>query len=152
MHIRLILIVLLALLLMTAAEQSANAQVRALSSALVQVDGSASPIMLASTRDADVTFSTARGGLVKVRFDKLHDPGGNPINTLNNKVEMELIVNGGAAQMHHIFFAIVDGFAQVELPLGLSRNDVVETRRIDIFDDNNIRFATLGVRIQSPRP
>jgi hypothetical protein len=44
------------------------------------------------------------------------------------------------------------GIAEIETPLGLPQGSVVEIRRLDVFDNNAIRFATLGVRIQNPLP
>lgn len=116
------------------------------SSAIIQVHGTPSPITLAPTRDADTTI-TANSGVFSLRLDQI-----TPRNTSNNRVEVEYSVNGGAPLLFQQNFAIVNGIGLVMQPLGLVNGDIVEVLRIDVYDANNDRFATLGVRIMSPLP
>jgi hypothetical protein len=154
MHIRLIDTVLLAILFTVtgAASASARGPLRALHSGVIQVHGSTSPILLAPTRDADVALSTKKGGEVKARFESVRDAGGGLTNATDNRMEFELSVNGGAPEVRQTSFAFVEGQALIKLFLGLSTGDVVAIRRLDFFDRDNIRFATVGVRILNPLP
>lgn len=124
---------------------------RALASAMVQVE-EGSFIRLAPSRDADVSIRAKHGGNLKVRFDKLEDALGNAINSVGNRLEVEVDVNGTAPVSTTAFFDVVDdnGEADVALP-GLLPGDVVRVRRIDAYDPLGDRFATLGVRIRNPR-
>lgn len=115
-----------------------------LSSAIIQVQNTPSPITLAPTRDAD-TKITANGGELSLRLDQILPP-----DTTNNRVEVEYAVNGGAPVVFSKHFDIVQGIALVKEPLGLATGDIVEVLRIDVYDSNNNRFATLGVRIMNP--
>lgn len=116
------------------------------SSAIIQVHGTPSPLTLAPTRDADTTI-TANSGVFSLRLDQI-----TPRNTTNNHVEVEYSVNGGAPVAFQKNFDIVNGIGLVAAPLGLVSGDLVEVFRIDVYDSNNDRFATLGVRIMSPLP
>lgn len=152
MRLRFIMTVFLVVLFLVNGNTTANAQVKPLTSAIIQVPDSASPILLAPTRDADVSFLAKKGGMLKVRLDKLRDVNGNLINSVDNMLQLEIVVNGGSPQVRETSFAIERGHAKIETFLGLSQGDIVELRRLDILDSNNIRFATLGVRIQHPAP
>ncbi len=125
------------------------AQNKALSSAMVQVE-EGSFIRIAPSRDADVTWRTKKGGELKVRFDKLKDLSGNDINATGNRLDVEVTINGGAPQVLSFFFDIAHDSGEVDADLGLTAGDLVEIRRIDAYDPNGDRFATLGVRIQNP--
>ncbi len=116
------------------------------SSAIIQVQGTPSPITLAPTRDADTTI-TANSGVFTLRLDAI-----TPAAATNNHVEVEYSVNGGVPVIFQKTFDIANGIGFVSEPLGLVSGDIVEVLRIDVYDANNDRFATLGVRIMSPLP
>lgn len=116
------------------------------SSAIIQMHGTPSPITLAPTRDAD-TKITANSGVFSLRLDAIA-----PANAANNHVEVEYSVNGGAPVLFSKNFDIVNTIGLVMEPLGLVSGDIVEVLRIDVYDSNDDRFATLGVRIMSPLP
>ena len=115
------------------------------SSAIIQVQGTPSAITLAPTRDADTLITATKGGVFSLHLDSI-----TPADAPGNRVELEIAVNGGAPELITRTFDIVDGYASVSEPLGLVNGDVVEVRRIDVYDSNNERFATLGVRIMNP--
>jgi hypothetical protein len=116
-----------------------------LSSALVNVVSSPSPLELADSRDADVELTGRGGGRMTVRFDRI-----TPADAPNNRVELEYSLNGGAPTVFtSAAFAIVDEFGVITsaLGLGLSPSDVVQILRLEVFDANGDPFAALGVRI-----
>jgi hypothetical protein len=152
MRLCVIMTISLVVLFSVNSNTTANAQVKPLTSAIIQVHGSPSPILLAPTRDADVSFLAKKGGMLKVRLDKLRDVNGNLIHSVNNTLQFEIVVNGGSPQTRETSFVIDHGQAKIETFLGLSQGDIVELRHLNIFDNNNMRFATLGVRIQHPAP
>ena len=121
-----------------------------LSSALIQVFDTPSDLHLALTKDADVALTTMKGGTFTMRLDKV-----SPAPRAGNKAELEIAKNGGAPIVFEFPFAINShGVAKVvaNLNLGLVAGDVIEIRRIDLFDADGDRFATLGIRIMGQTP
>lgn len=123
---------------------------KAVSSAMVQVD-EGSPILLAEDRDSEVIIRAKKGGLFHISLDKVHDAGGNPITAFGNTIELELVINGGAPTVRTYDYEIIDDRGDLDVGLGLADGDVVEVRRVDIFDSSNDRFATFGVKIRNPK-
>lgn len=108
--------------------------------AIIPVFGSAVEI------DADARIIARNGGKFILSIE-LESP---PLTMLNNIVELEVLINGTGPIIISETFDIMNGHGFVTKPLGLSANDIVEVRRIDVFDSNNIRFATAGIHITSP--
>ncbi len=124
---------------------------KGVSSAMVQVD-EGSPILLATDRDSEVIIRTKHGGDFHISLDKVHDAGGNPITSFDNTIELEVVINGGAPTvLSYHPYDIIDDRGDLDVNLGLSDGDVVEVRRVDIFDPSGDRFATFGVKIRSPK-
>lgn len=124
---------------------------KGVSCAMVQVD-EGSPLLLAEERDSEVIIRTKHGGDLHISLDKVHDAGGNPITSLGNKVELEMVINGGAPTVvTYPSYDIVDDRGDLGANLGLTDGDTVEFRRIDIFDPSGNRFATFGVKIRNPK-
>jgi hypothetical protein len=119
-----------------------------LSSALVNVVTSPSPLELADSRDADVELTGRAGGKLTVRFDRI-----TPADAPGNRAELEYSVNGGAPQVFtSAAFDIADEFGKLVAPLhlGLGSADVLQILRLEVLDENGHPFAALGVRITSP--
>lgn len=119
-----------------------------LSSALVNVGASPSPLQLADSRDADVELSGRAGGRLTVRFDRITPP-----DAPDNRVELEYSVNGGPpAVFTSAAFDIVDEFGVLVAPLGVALGpaDALQIRRLEVLDENGDPFAALGVRITGP--
>lgn len=124
---------------------------KGVSSAMVQVD-EGSPILLAEDRDSEVIIRTKKGGDFHISLDKVHDAQGSPITSLGNTIELEIVINGAAPTTRSYPYDIVDDRGDLDVGLGLSPGDLVEVRRVDIFDSLGDRFATFGVKIRSPKP
>jgi hypothetical protein len=119
-----------------------------LSSALVNVVTSPSPLHLADSRDADVELTGRASGRLTVRFDRI-----TPSDAPDNRVELEYSVNGGPpAVFTSAAFDIEDEFGVLVAPLGIALGpaDVLQIRRLEVFDENGDPFAALGVRITGP--
>ncbi len=119
-----------------------------LSSALVNVVTSPSPLELADSRDADVELTGRAGGKLMVRFDRITPP-----DAPDNRVELEYSVNGGPPTVFtSAAFDIVDEFGELVavVGLGLAPADTVQILRLEVFDENGDPFAALGVRITGP--
>lgn len=123
---------------------------KAVSSAMVQVD-EGSPILLAENRDSEVIIRSKKGGNFHISLDKVLDAAGDPITSLGNRIELEIVVNGAAPVTRTYPYDIVDDRGDLDVDLGFADGDVVEVRRIDIFDPSNRRFATFGVKIRNPQ-
>ena len=119
---------------------------------LVFVIDSASPIRF--SRGGDVLVRT-REGYVNSGFDKLLDPMGEKIDSPGVRVEVEYSVNGGPPEVESYSYDIVNGRSRPggrpHANFGISFDQTVEVRRIDVFDADGNRFATMGVKIVSPR-
>lgn len=124
-----------------------------LRSGLVFVIDSASPIRFSRGGDALVR---TREGYMNSGFDKLLDSSGEKIDSSGIYVEVEYSIDGGPFQVGTYSYDIVNGRSRpggrphTYLP-GLSFAQTVEVKRVDVFDAVGNRFATLGVKIVSPR-
>lgn len=124
-----------------------------LRSGLVFVIDSASPIRFSRGGDALVR---TREGYMNSGFDKLLDSSGEKIDSPGIYVEVEYSIDGGPFQVGTYSYDIVNGRSRpggrphTYLP-GLSFAQTVEVKRVDVFDAVGNRFATLGVKIVSPR-
>lgn len=96
--------------------------------------------------DADARIIASNGGKFMIDIE-LESP---PLTRLNNTVELEIAVNGGAPFVVSKTFDILNGDGFAVEPLGLFAGDVVEVLRIDVYDSSATRFATAGIRILSP--
>ena len=124
-----------------------------LRSGLVFVIDSASPIRFSRGGDALVR---TREGYMNSGFDKLLDSSGEKIDSPGIYVEVEYSIDGGPFQVGTYSYDIVNGRSRpggrphTYLP-GLAFAQTVEVKRVDVFDAVGNRFATLGVKIVSPR-
>ena len=124
-----------------------------LRSGLVFVIDSASPIRFSRGGDALVR---TREGYMNSGFDKLLDSSGEKIDSPGIYVEGEYSIDGGPFQVGTYSYDIVNGRSRpggrphTYLP-GLAFAQTVEVKRVDVFDAVGNRFATLGVKIVSPR-
>ncbi|MBI3246161.1 MAG: hypothetical protein HYZ50_06610 [Deltaproteobacteria bacterium] len=96
--------------------------------------------------DADARIIASNGGKFILSIE-LESP---PLTTTNNKVELEILVNGAGPLVISKTFDIINGDGFVSEPLGLLAGDIVEVLRIDVYDSSSVRFATAGIRILSP--
>lgn len=119
---------------------------------LVFVIDSLSPIRF--SRGGDVLVRT-REGYMNSGFDKLLDAQGEKIDSPGVRVEIEYSINGGPTQVESYSYDIVNGRSRPggrpHTNLGLSFDETVEVKRVDVFDADGNRFATMGVKIVSPR-
>ena len=106
------------------------------------------------SRGGDVLVRT-REGYMNSGFDKLLDPQGQKIDSPGVRVEVEYAINGGPTQVESYSYDIVNGRSRPggrpHTNLGLSFDETVEVKRVDVFDADGNRFATMGVKIVSPR-
>ncbi|MFM7140915.1 MAG: hypothetical protein ACKO2K_03240 [Alphaproteobacteria bacterium] len=106
------------------------------------------------SRGGDVLVRT-REGYMNSGFDKLLDPQGQKIDSPGVRVEVEYSVNGGPSQVESYSYDIVNGRSRPcgrpHTNLGLTFDETVEVKRVDVFDADGNRFATMGVKIVSPR-
>lgn len=119
---------------------------------LVFVIDSQSPIRF--SRGGDVLVRT-REGYVNSGFDKLLDAQGQKIDSPGVRVEVEYSVNGATPVVESYSYDIVNGRSRPggrpHANFALSFDETVEVRRVDVFDADGNRFATMGVKIVSPR-
>jgi len=130
-----------------------GAQLPILRSGVVFVVDTTSAIRF--SRGGDTLVRLRDDGYMNSGFDKLLDSAGAKIDAPGVRVEIELSVNGGAPEVRSYDYDITRGRSREggrpHTYLGLDISDEVEVRRIDIFDGEGNRFATLGVKIVSPR-
>lgn len=130
-----------------------GAQLPILQSGVVFVVDSLSAIRF--LRGGDTLIRLRDDGYMNSGFDKLLDPAGHKIDAPGVRVDVELSVNGGAPEVRSYSYDIVRGRSRPggrpHTYLGLDVSDNVEIRRVDIYDGDGNRFATLGVKIVSPR-
>jgi hypothetical protein len=96
--------------------------------------------------EADARIIASNGGKFMIGIE-LESP---PLTRLNNTVELEISINGGAPTVVSQTFDIVNGHGAALVPLGLANGAIVEVLRIDVYDSSATRFATAGIRILSP--
>jgi hypothetical protein len=102
------------------------------------------------TRGGDTTIT--RDGRFTVGFDALRSRATNEhLNNIGNYAEIEYVVNGGAPIVRRVFFDVRSGKSTPNgrpgTHLHFTPGDVVEVRRVDVFDALDNKFATMGVRI-----
>jgi len=122
-------------------------------SALVYVIDSLSPIHF--SRGGDSRLKLRDNGNLNTGFDGLRDDQGDRITSPQVKVEIVIVRNGGAPELHFYQYDIVRGRSvpngRPHVDLGLDVNETVEVRRLDVLDNAGNRFATMGLKILAPR-
>lgn len=94
---------------------------------------------------------TKHGGDFHISLDKVHDALGNPITSLGNAIELELVINGTPTTLTYPSYDIIDDRGDLDVNMGLGAGDVVVFVRCDIFDPDGDRFAQMGVKIRNPK-
>jgi hypothetical protein len=124
-----------------------------LMSSVVYVADSPSPVRFSRGGDTNLLPNTSWTKF-NAGFDVLLDPHGERINNSGNHAEIELSVNGASPQVIVLPFDVKQGKSQpggrpaTRLPF--TKEDAIEVRRLDLFDPDGHRFATLGMKIVSP--
>lgn len=139
----------LALILALSVSAPAEAQSKkALVAGIINVDGP-SPITLVNKHGSDVRIWASPPGELHVEFDRVEDGTGLIGTFYNNTLEFEITIDGVPQPMHTEFFDILGGTVDVKVPLGLTGHQNVWINRIDLYDENMDRFATMGSKIKN---
>jgi len=118
----------------------------------------AAPLVWVVDTQSDVGFTRGGDTLLKkngawsVGFDALRSRStGDRLNNAGNHAEIELSVNGGPWQVHRVEFDVQSGKSRPHgrpgRSVGTSPSDRVRVRRVDVFDAQGNKFATMGVRM-----
>jgi hypothetical protein len=126
-----------------------EAHLISLRTTLVPVIGSPSPIVLDQNSRARFALTAVNSGVVSLRLSNVKEGSGQRINAANNTLRLFLVLNG-VPQTMDFPFAITNGRAVIRNErLGLVRPDLVEIVAVELRDQNDDIFGTLGVRILS---
>jgi len=122
------------------------------SSSLIYVIDSTSPIRF--SRGGDTRLKLRDSGNFNSGFDTLLDAAGKEITHPGVTVRLDLLRNGVAAPFSYSYDivrgrSVPNGRPVVEIGLAMTEN--VEVERLDVHDNANVRFATLGLRIAAPK-
>lgn len=122
------------------------------SSSLIYVVDSTSQVRF--SRGGDARLKLRDAGNFNSGFDTLLDPDGKEISHPGVTVRLDLLRNGAAAPFSYSYDivrgrSVPNGRPVVEI--GLAMTETVEVRALDVYDNMNVRFATLGIRIAAPK-
>lgn len=123
-----------------------------LASSLIYVVDSTSPIRF--SRGGDTRLKLRDHGNFNSGFDTLLDASGAAITHRSVSVRLGLVRNGVQEPFSYSYDivhgrSVPNGRPVVEI--GLNMAETVEVERLDVYDSTNVRFATLGIRIEAPK-
>lgn len=147
MSIRILAGLTLTLALLVAGPAAAQNK-KALVAGIIPVAGP-STITLVNKHGSDVRIWASPPGELHIEFDRVEDGTGLIGTFLNNTLELEITVDGVQRPLHVEFFDILSGTVDVKVPLGLTAHQNVWIDRIDLYDSNGDRFATMGSKIKN---
>jgi hypothetical protein len=106
------------------------------------------------SRGGDTRLKLRDSGNFNSGFDTLLDPAGQRISHPGVTVELDLVRNGTPFPFSYGYDiahgrSVPNGRPVVEI--GLSTTETVEVKRLDVFDNMHLRFATLGMKIVAPK-
>ncbi|MBY0274853.1 hypothetical protein K2Z84_05905, partial [Candidatus Binatia bacterium] len=118
----------------------------------------AAPLVWVVDTQSDVGFTRGGDTLLKkngswtVGFDALRSrASGGRLNNKGNYAELEISINDGPWQVFRVAFDVQSGKSKPGgrpgMNIGISPNDRVRIRRVDVFDAAGRKFAMLGVRM-----